>query len=127
MIHRITIAQDVLVNTAEQIPIATKDLNAIRQDSFTHILHDKLSVDQLSFSAHALTRLSQRNIAIDEQIKSQLETAIDKIALKGGKESLIMLDSVAYLVSVPNKKVITALDTDTENIFTNIDSAMVLT
>jgi len=126
MIHRIDIAQDILVNSSEQMPFVTKDLNALRQDSFTHILHDKLTVDELSFSAHALSRLHQRNIAIDEQTKFQLETAIEKIALKGGKESLIMLDNVAYLVSVPNKKVITALETDTGNVFTNIDSAMVV-
>jgi flagellar operon protein len=85
-----------------------------------------MNVHELSFSAHALSRLEQRNIVVDEQIKSQLEGAIEKIALKGGKESLIMLDNVAFLVSIPNKKVITALGTSSDNVFTNIDSALLV-
>jgi flagellar operon protein len=126
MIHRIAVEQDVLIKVDEQVAKNPKELDSIRQTSFTQILHDRMKVDEVSFSAHALTRLEQRNISIDEQIKAQLEGAIEKIALKGGKESLIMLDSVAYLVSIPNKKVITALDTFADNVFTNIDSAFVM-
>jgi len=82
--------------------------------------------EEVTFSAHALTRLEQRNITVDERIKMRLEDAIGKIAQKGGRESLIMLDDVAYLVSIPNKKVITALEANDQNVFTNIDSAMVM-
>ena len=125
MIHRINIESDILINSSEQGAKFPKELDQIRQNSFTQILHDKMMVDEVSFSAHALNRLEQRNITIDEQVKAQLESAIEKLAIKGGKESLIMLDDTAYLVSIPNKKVITALSGTEDNVFTNIDSAFI--
>ena len=53
---------------------------------------------------------------------------IDKILEKGGRESLIIMDNNAFLVSVPNRTVITAIDNEglNENVFTNIDSAIVI-
>jgi len=123
MIHRI-VSNDSIPVVAQ--PNTTHDIEALRQSSFIHILQDKLSPEDVSFSAHALLRLEQRNIVVDEQIKSQLGSAIEKIALKGGRESLIMLDDVAYLVSIPNKTVITALEATDSNVFTNIDSALLM-
>jgi flagellar operon protein len=122
MIHRIVNSKDV-VTSSKQDDNSIKDLNKLRQNSFIQILNDRLQPDEISFSAHALSRLEQRNIVVDEKIKAQLEEAIEKIALKGGKESVIMLENVAYLVSIPNKKIITALSQCEENLFTNIDSA----
>ena len=126
MINRIVNTPTVPINGTEQT-IYTRDIETKRQNSFIQILQDKMIPDEVSFSAHALSRLEQRNIIVDDQIKAQLESAIDKIALKGGKESLIMLDEVAYLVSIPNKKVITALEASDSNVFTNIDSALLMT
>jgi flagellar operon protein len=126
MIHRIVTTPTVPINGSQQVTSFSTEIETQRQNSFIRILQDKLTPDEVSFSAHALNRLEQRNIIVNEQIKSQLENAIDKIALKGGRESLIMLDDVAFLVSIPNKKVITALGTEDENVFTNIDSAMIV-
>ena len=125
MIHRIDNSQDILINSKQETG-TQKELDKLRQQSFFDLLNNKLLPDEISFSHHALSRLEQRNITVDEQVKAQLESAITRLADKGGKESLIMLDNVAYLVSVPNKKVITALQSDEENLFTNIDSAYVI-
>ena len=125
MINRIVHTPTIPINGAEQT-IFSQDIETKRQNSFIQILQDKMTPDEVSFSAHALSRLEQRNIIVNDQIKAQLESAIDKIALKGGKESLIMLDEVAYLVSIPNKKVITALEASDSNVFTNIDSALLM-
>ena len=127
MINRVITPPSVPINAAEQNIKSPKDLETLRQNSFIQLLQDKMVPDEVSFSAHALSRLEQRNIIVDEQIKSQLESAIEKIAQKGGRESLIMLDDVAYVVSIPNKKVITALEKSEENVFTNIDSALLMT
>jgi flagellar operon protein len=126
MIHRVVTAATVPINGTEQNITFVKELETQRQNSFIQLLQDKMTPDAVSFSAHALSRLEQRNIVVDEQIKSQLETAIDKIAQKGGRESLIMLDDLAFLVSIPNKKVITALEASEDNVFTNIDSAVLM-
>ena len=127
MIHRIVTQPSVPVNATEPNVQTPKELDKLRHSSFVQILQDKMIPDEVSFSAHALSRLEERNIVVNEHIKSQLESAIDKIAQKGGKESLIMLDDVAYVVSIPNKKVITALETSDQNVFTNIDSALLMT
>ena len=126
MIHRIVTTPNIPINSVEQNLTTPKELESLRQNSFIQIFQDKMTPDEISFSAHALLRLEQRNIVVDEQIKANLENAIDKIAQKGGRESLIMLDDIAYLVSIPNKKVITALEASDSNVFTNIDSAMLM-
>ena len=59
---------------------------------------------------------------------AKLGNAITKAAAKGARESLVLMDQAALVVSVPNRTVITAVDKNAlkENIFTNIDSAMIL-
>jgi flagellar operon protein len=58
---------------------------------------------------------------------TRLETAVDKAAGKGAKDALVMLDETAMVVSVQNRTVITALGMHQakENVFTNIDSAVI--
>ncbi|WP_134686202.1 TIGR02530 family flagellar biosynthesis protein [Brevibacillus migulae] len=84
------------------------------------------SATALSFSQHALQRLKDRGIQLSETDMTRLEQAVQKAANKGAKESLVMMDSVAYVVSVVNRKVITAVDAGhmKDNVFTNIDSAI---
>ena len=62
----------------------------------------------------------------EEQIKT-LEDAVEKARSKGGRETLILLDNVALVVSVANRTVITAMDGDNlkDNVFTHIDSAVI--
>jgi flagellar operon protein len=82
----------------------------------------------LTFSQHALNRLKERGIELAGSDLSKLESAVEKAAEKGAKESLIMMGNVAYVVSIVNRKVITAVDEAhmKENVFTNIDSAVFL-
>ena len=53
---------------------------------------------------------------------------VDKAAAKGCKESLVLVDNAALVVSIKNRTVITAVDKEslTDNVFTNIDSAVVV-
>ncbi|MBM7867113.1 flagellar biosynthesis protein [Heliobacterium gestii] len=94
-------------------------------DSFQKILDQKT----LKFSSHALQRLAQRNISLGETELSKLNEAIDKAGRKGSKESLILMKDLALVVSVKNRTVITAVDGNAmrDNVFTNIDSAVVIT
>lgn len=87
-----------------------------------------VATSKLTFSQHALTRLAERGIKLAEADMQRLEGAVQKAAAKGAKESLILMDNVAYVVSVVNQKVITAVDQMSlkENVFTNIDSAILL-
>ncbi|MEJ5251831.1 MAG: TIGR02530 family flagellar biosynthesis protein [Armatimonadota bacterium] len=80
------------------------------------------------FSAHAQARLQSRHIQLDAEAMRRVENAVDKVAEKGSRESLLLMDDVALIVSVRNRTVITAIDKENlkENVFTNIDSAVVL-
>lgn len=82
----------------------------------------------IKFSVHAQNRIQERNIVISMDDRQRLSDGIEKILEKGGRESLIIMDNNAFLVSVPNRTVITAIDNEglNENVFTNIDSAIVI-
>jgi flagellar operon protein len=59
---------------------------------------------------------------------ANLEGAVNTVAQKGGKESLVMMRDAALVVSIKNRTVVTALDRSQMqgNVFTNIDSAVVI-
>ncbi len=82
---------------------------------------------KLSFSNHAEQRLASRNIRLTEGQLQRLEQAVVKAEAKGAKDALVLVDGTAFVVSVTNKKVITAIDEGSvrENVFTNIDSAII--
>ena len=82
----------------------------------------------LKFSAHAKERLSLRNINLSAEDISRLTDAVNKAAGKGARQSLLVMDNQAFIVSVTNRTVITALDGGSmkENVFTNIDSAVIV-
>jgi flagellar operon protein len=96
---------------------------------FAKVFQEQLSVaDDLKFSVHALKRLESRQIALDNREMALLKDAVNRAEAKGAKESLILMDRLALVVSVKNRTVITALDDHSlkDNIFTNIDSAVIV-
>ena len=113
--------------------------NAARGPSFGQVLSDRLSAPTeslavsaaragIKFSGHAQTRLASRQITLTGDDVARLGNAMTQAAAKGAKDSLVLMDKTAFVVSVANRTVITAVAQDAlkENIFTNIDSAMIL-
>jgi len=94
---------------------------------FESVLRGKLSANELKFSGHALKRLESRGINLTGEQMDRLVEAVNRVEAKGGRESLVLLDDVAMVVSVKNRTVITAVDREglKENVFTNIDSAVI--
>lgn len=84
--------------------------------------------DQLKISGHARTRLESRNIALGKEEWERVLGGVNKAAAKGAKESLVMIDDIALVVSVKNRTIITAVDKQhlKDNVFTNIDSAVIV-
>lgn len=80
------------------------------------------------FSRHATARLESRGISLESEDLEDLAGAVDQLAKKGARESLIMMGDNAYIVGVPDRKVITVMSRAEAvgNIFTNIDSTLVL-
>lgn len=100
--------------------------------SFGDILNQKNeSISQgseIKFSKHATNRLASRQIELDGQMVARLEDGMQRASEKGIKDSLVIMDQLAFIVNVPSNTVITAMDQaeSKENIFTNIDGAVIV-
>lgn len=100
--------------------------------SFQDILNQKSIPEgtgaELKFSKHAANRLAQRNIELTQNQLERLSDAARKADLKGIQESLVIVDDLAFIVNIPSSTVVTAMDQaqTQENIFTNIDGAVII-
>lgn len=83
-------------------------------------------LESLQFSNHAVKRMMDRGIEFTSDKAQRLVDAVETARKKGAQDSLILLDELAFVVSVGNKTVITACDMNglKEGIFTKIDSAI---
>ena len=82
----------------------------------------------LKFSKHAQSRLSDRHIELTNGQMERLHDGAKKAGEKGIQDSLVIVDGLAFIVNIPNKTVVTAMDSaDTQDsIFTNIDGAVIM-
>lgn len=80
---------------------------------------------ELKFSKHATGRMESRNIDLSQEQWERLEAGVEKAGQKGIKESLVMVDDLAFIVNVSSNTVITAVGEADEKIFTNIDGAVI--
>jgi flagellar operon protein len=113
------------------VPIVTPEENNIVKPqkqgeigSFDSIFDNELS--KIKFSGHAAKRLESRNIQLSDTEMTKLQEAVGKAEAKGAKDSLIMLNDKAFIINIPNKTVVTAVEVaeGNENVFTNIDSVV---
>ena len=107
-------------NTNTRLPVELPE-----GQSFKKVFEKELQ--SLKFSKHAQQRLESRNIELNDMDKSKLENAVSMADKKGSQDSLVFLRDMAFIVSVKNRTVVTAMDRENmrENVFTNIDSAVV--
>ena len=98
--------------------------------SFQQVLQQKTlqGTGSLKFSKHALGRLNDPSIELSERQLERLNQGAQKAGQKGIKDSLVIVDELAFIVNVPNQTVVTAMDsTETNsNIFTNINGAVIM-
>lgn len=99
--------------------------------SFEQVLRNKqsdihaTSAGSLKFSKHANERLASRNIDLSKEQVERLEHGTNRAREKGIKESLVMVDNLAFIVNVKNNTVITAVNDTADSVFTNIDGAVI--
>jgi flagellar operon protein len=79
------------------------------------------------FSSHALQRVERRGIDLSPATLGRLNDGVDRAAAKGARASVVFVDQTAFVVAVPNRTVITAVDREhmKQQVFTNIDSAVI--
>jgi flagellar operon protein len=100
--------------------------NTVFKDLFKEKLKDKAE-NEVVFSKHASERIRERNIDVDAEVTDKLNQASEQAKDKGLKNVLVMIDNQAFIISTQNNKVVTALNSKDlkENIFTNIDGAVI--
>lgn len=81
----------------------------------------------VKFSKHAEMRMQARNIDLTQTQKEKINNAVSMAQKKGVKDSLVILDDMAFVVNVSSKTVITAVNNNElkDNVFTNIDGAII--
>lgn len=82
---------------------------------------------RVEFSKHALARLEQRGIRLDDTLLNRLADGIDRAEGKGSQTTLVLVDQTAFVVGVGNRTVVTVADQESlrERVFTNIDSMVI--
>ena len=82
----------------------------------------------VQFSKHAAQRVQQRGIEMTDSLLNNLNQAVKKAQAKGAKDVVVIGESGAFIVNVPNNIVVTTMSGTEmkDNIFTNIDSAVLM-
>lgn len=102
---------------------------------FGQVLREEVQRNrEVKLSGHAMTRLQMRNISLSPDDMVKLRDAVDRAEAKGARDALVLMprssrdQDLALVVSVKNRTVITAMDGENlkDNVFTNIDSAVVV-
>ena len=127
MTDRITIIPQPITPVGIRSPRGKQQGTASGVGAFDQLLQNKINQGGVKFSKHATARMESRGIEFSPNQIQRLETALSQVNAKGGKESLVMLDNTALVVSVKNDTVVTVVDKEQlkNNVFTNIDSAVI--
>ncbi len=128
MIDQVNLTEGQPIRQAGQVRPASETKTGAGE-SFDVVMRRELGkLQEVRFSAHALSRIESRNIRLGDHERMQLADALDKAKAKGAQDSLVLLDKAALVVSVKNRTVVTVLDREEMrgNVFTNIDSAVIM-
>jgi flagellar operon protein len=101
---------------------------AVPGPSFADVLAQRTSAAGAPhFSRHALERVNRRGIELNQSTMQRLTSGVSRALTKGSRDAVVFVDNTAFVVSVPNNTVITAVGSEhmREHVFTNIDSAVI--
>lgn len=80
----------------------------------------------MEYTKHAKKRMEQRNITLNSNSLGRLASMVEKAFKKGSKESLLLVDNVAFIVNIQNNRLVTVMNREemNENVITNVDSVV---
>lgn len=101
------------------------------QGSFQDILNSQVqekATQSINFSKHAMARADERGIELTDDLMDKLTDTVEKASEKGATNILAFDNSQAFIINVPHYRVITTMTQEEmkENVFTNIDGAVIL-
>ncbi len=104
-------------------------INAKLNSNYVHSKmqeNSEKAFSEVLFTKHAKERIETRDINLTDEQINRLNKGISNAKEKGIKESLVLIDNIALIVSIKNNKVITATKENKDNVFTNIDGAVIV-
>ena len=109
-------------------PVQPQVVTSSPKQSFMEHLTQAMQPATLKISKHAAERLAERDIHISDAEWARVTEMVNEAKTKGVKESLVLMDQAALIVSARNSTVITAMDRTEakDQLFTNIDGTIVL-
>jgi flagellar operon protein len=116
------LGQNIVAQNKVEIKNNTND-----KQSFQKVLENvKNKDDGFTVSKHAALRMKEINFTQDDM--KQIEKGFDIAKDKNSKNAVMLYKDVALIASIENKTIITAVEKDRakENVFTNIDSVVIL-
>lgn len=108
---------------------AIKGRTGRSDNQFASMMQERIQqTEGVQFSKHAENRIKQRGINMSEDVMANLNLAVEKARAKGAKDTVIIGSEGAFIVNVPNNIVVTTISEQEmkNNIFTNIDSAVLM-
>lgn len=95
---------------------------------FGALMRQELEEQKVAFSKHAISRAEERGIEVTPALVDQLTDTVERAQAKGATNILAIDSELAFIINVPHARVITAMSQEElkENVFTNIDGAVIL-
>lgn len=127
---KININRNIIPITQPKKTTKTQDKPIIsKSESFDKVLEKAINKEEnVKFSKHAQERLEKRNIEFTSQDLKNINSAVEKAAQKGLKDTLIIMGNTALIANIRSKTVITAATDESlrDKVFTNIDGAIII-
>ena len=118
------------IERGQMIPIQNRKDNKVKQTEtldFQKLLQESIkNSDGVKISAHAEQRMLERDIKLQESDMNRIKDAMNSLEKKGAKESLMLYKDIAFIASVNNRTIITALQYNELDVVTNIDSTIIV-
>ncbi|MCL1846235.1 MAG: hypothetical protein FWF77_10070 [Defluviitaleaceae bacterium] len=115
------------IGNVQEIPrVAQESTTPQPITSFREILGGQMEASPIHLSKHAALRLEDRNINLTGEQIERVADGIGKANEKGIRDSLVLVDDLALIVNIKSRTVITAISQVQENIFSNIDGAVIV-
>lgn len=122
-----------MINRVGQPPVVkpggVRPASPQAKGAFGDMLKQELEKEtQINFSKHAMQRAEQRGIELTPVLMDRLADSVEKAQAKGATNILAFDATQAFIINVPYSRVITTMSQEEmkENIFTNIDGAVLL-
>lgn len=128
ILTRINIVNNPLNNINPVENNRTQKNYSTETSKFESIISQKILNEQgITFSKHSSIRMDERNTDLSLEQSKRLLKAFDMAKQKGLKDTLVLLDNYAFIVNVPSKVVVTAVDKASlkDRVFTNINGAVI--